>query len=118
MDIAFLRCASDQERALGNPSHTPLAGCCIPGLFRIPLAAMTSDPSPGVGPPVRIEAVILDFGGVLWDMRWDVARQLSEAHGLAWSSVFETLYRTDTWHHVERGRGDAVAWLAEAHAAL
>lgn len=79
---------------------------------------MTSDPSPGVGPPVRIEAVILDFGGVLWDMRWDVARQLSEAHGLARSSVFETLYRTDTWHHVERGRGDAVAWLAEAHAAL
>lgn len=51
-------------------------------------------------------------------MRWDVARQLSEAHGLPPSSVFETLYRTPRWHDIERGRGDTATWLAEAHHAL
>jgi len=29
-------------------------------------------------------------------MRWEVARALSEQHGLPRSSVFETLYRTET----------------------
>jgi putative hydrolase of the HAD superfamily len=65
-----------------------------------------------------IDAVILDFGGVLWDMRWDVARSLSEAYGLPRSSVFETLYRTATWAQIERGCGDAAAWVDEAHQAL
>lgn len=51
-------------------------------------------------------------------MRWDAARQLSEAHGLPPSSVFETLYRTPRWRDIERGRGDAATWLAEAHRAL
>jgi putative hydrolase of the HAD superfamily len=51
-------------------------------------------------------------------MRWEVARDLSDAHGLDRSAVFETLYRTETWHHIERGRGDIAAWLEEAHRAL
>ena len=38
-------------------------------------------------------------------MRWEVARELDQAHGLPRSSVFETLYRTETWEAVERGRG-------------
>ena len=51
-------------------------------------------------------------------MRWDVARTLSEQHGLPRSSIFETLYRTDTWRDIERGIGDAEAWKARAHAEL
>ena len=62
--------------------------------------------------------MIFDFGGVLWDMRWRVARDLDQAHGLPRSSVFETLYRTGTWEAIERGRGDRQAWLAAAHLAL
>ena len=62
--------------------------------------------------------MVFDFGGVLWDMRWDVARALSEQHGLPRSSIFETLYRTDAWHAIERGIGDAEAWRARAHAEL
>ena len=44
-------------------------------------------------PATSLRAVIFDFGGVLLDMRWDVARELDRAHGLPKSSVFETLYR-------------------------
>src|SRR3990172_5744616 len=66
----------------------------------------------------RIEAVILDFGGVLWDMRWDVASDLDQSHGLPRSSVFETLYRTDTWRDIERGVGDTAEWRERAHQAL
>jgi putative hydrolase of the HAD superfamily len=51
-------------------------------------------------------------------MRWDVARELSERHGLPRSSVFETLYRTETWCDIERGLGDPEAWKARAHAEL
>jgi putative hydrolase of the HAD superfamily len=51
-------------------------------------------------------------------MRWDVARELSERHGLPRSSLFETLYRTDTWRDIERGLGDPAAWKARAHAEL
>ncbi len=65
-----------------------------------------------------LRAVILDFGGVLWDMRWDVARELDRVHGLPRSSVFDTLYRSQTWRAVERGLGDPVAWREEAHRAL
>lgn len=65
-----------------------------------------------------IQAVILDFGGVIWDMRWDVARELEAAHGLPRGSLFDTLYRTPTWAALQCGRGDRDAWLAEAHALL
>lgn len=66
----------------------------------------------------RPRAVLFDFGGVIWNMRWDVCRALEAEHGLAPNSVFTTLYRTEAWAAVERGRGDREAWLAEAHAAL
>ncbi len=69
-------------------------------------------------PPSSVRAVVFDFGGVLWDMRWDVARELDRAHGLPRSSVFETLYRSDTWRAIERGAGDPDAWRREAHRAL
>jgi putative hydrolase of the HAD superfamily len=51
-------------------------------------------------------------------MRWDVARDLDQAHGLPRSSVFETLYRTDAWAAIERGRGDRQGWLESAHRTL
>ena len=51
-------------------------------------------------------------------MRWDVARELDRAHGLPRSSVFETLYRTDAWHGIERGVGDLTEWAEGAHREL
>lgn len=63
-------------------------------------------------------AVILDFGGVIWNMRWDVGRDLEAAYDLPRDSVATTLYGTDEWRRVERGRGDREAWLAGAHRAL
>ncbi|MDP2701304.1 MAG: hypothetical protein Q8P98_04460, partial [Candidatus Rokubacteria bacterium] len=51
-------------------------------------------------------------------MRWEVARELDQVHGLPRSSVFETLYRTETWEAVERGRSDRQAWLEAAHRML
>jgi epoxide hydrolase-like predicted phosphatase len=63
-------------------------------------------------------AVVFDFGGVLWDMRWDVARELDRLHGLPRSSVFQTLYRSPAWADIECGVGDPAAWAAEAHREL
>ena len=74
------------------------------------------DPGSGEILHISVDAVILDFGGVLWDMRWEVARDLSDAHGLPRSSVFETLYSTETWRHIERGRGDSRPGSTSAHA--
>jgi epoxide hydrolase-like predicted phosphatase len=68
--------------------------------------------------PAPAAGLILDFGGVLWNMRWDVCRELEDAHGLERGLVFSTLYRTETWRAIERGRGDPDAWRAEAHHAL
>jgi putative hydrolase of the HAD superfamily len=51
-------------------------------------------------------------------MRWDVARELDSAHGLPRSSVFETLYRSELWRDIERGKGDPAEWRDAAHRAL
>ena len=51
-------------------------------------------------------------------MRWDVAREFDRAHGLPRSSVFETLYRTEAWHGIERGIGDLAEWAEGAHREL
>jgi putative hydrolase of the HAD superfamily len=66
----------------------------------------------------RPRAVIFDFGGVIWDMKWDAARALEATHGLPQGSLHATLYGGDAWREVERGRGDRDAWLAGAHGAL
>ena len=65
-----------------------------------------------------LEGVIFDFGGVIWNMRWDVCRSLEDEHGLKRGSVFGTLYGGEAWREVECGRGDRESWLAGAHAAL
>lgn len=66
----------------------------------------------------RPAAVIFDFGGVLWNMRWDWCRDLEARHGLPRGSVFSTLYGSPTWRAVERGEGNVDAWRDEAHRAL
>lgn len=66
----------------------------------------------------RPSAVLLDFGGVLWNMRWDVARALESAHGLPPGALRASLYGSEAWQAVERGRGDREAWLAAAHAEI
>jgi putative hydrolase of the HAD superfamily len=67
---------------------------------------------------VTIEAVIFDFGGVLWDMRWDVAADLAKRHGLPERALPETLYTSPGWLEVQVGAGDRDRWRADAHAAL
>jgi putative hydrolase of the HAD superfamily len=65
-----------------------------------------------------LRGLLFDYGGVIHDMRWDVARDLESAHGLPRHAIVETLYRTATWKALECGRGDRQAWLDEAHALL
>ncbi len=65
-----------------------------------------------------IKGLIFDYGGVLWDMRWDVTRTLELEHGLRERAIVETLYGSDTWRQLEIGVGDRDAWLTEAHLEL
>ena len=65
-----------------------------------------------------IRGLIFDFGGVLWDMRWDVGRELEQAHGLRERAIVETLYTSDAWREVEVGAGDRDRWMQGAHAEL
>ena len=71
-----------------------------------------------MAPATSLRAVVFDFGGVLLDMRWDVARELDRAHGLPKSSVFETLYRCPAWDDIECGAGDPAEWMESAHREL
>lgn len=65
-----------------------------------------------------IKGLIFDYGGVLWDMRWDVSTELARTHGLDERAVVETLYGHEMWRDVEIGIGDREAWLRESHARL
>ena len=65
-----------------------------------------------------IRGVIFDFGGVIHDMRWDVARKLEEEHGLERNTLLRTLYDNDEWRDVEVGRGDIDAWRRGAQLRL
>lgn len=67
---------------------------------------------------MTIKGVIFDYGGVLWDMRWDITRTLEQEHGLAERTIVETLYGSETWRQIEVGVGDRQAWLDESHRAL
>jgi len=65
-----------------------------------------------------INAIIFDFGGVINNMRWDVARDLEDEHGLERNALLESLYRNQDWLDVEEGRGDIVQWAVNAHRKL
>lgn len=66
----------------------------------------------------EIRGLIFDYGGVLWDMRWDLARTLEQEHGLRARTIVETLYGSDAWRKIEVGVGDRQAWLDDSHRAL
>ena len=66
----------------------------------------------------EIRGLIFDYGGGLWDMRWDLARTLEQEHGLRERTIVETLYGSETWQKLEIGIGDRAAWLDKSHRAL
>jgi putative hydrolase of the HAD superfamily len=67
---------------------------------------------------LEIQGLIFDYGGVLWDMRFEVTRALEQEHGLRERLIVETLYGTETWRRLEVGDGDREQWLREAHTLL
>ncbi len=67
---------------------------------------------------MTIRGLIFDFGGVLWDMRWDRSLELERAHGLRERALVETLYASETWRQIEVGVGDREAWIRGAHTEL
>lgn len=67
---------------------------------------------------MSIRGVIFDFGGVINDMRWDVARELEKKHGLERSAIPRTLYDSEEWHQVQIGKGDPLVMAESAHQRL
>jgi putative hydrolase of the HAD superfamily len=67
---------------------------------------------------VPIRGVIFDFGGVIHNMRWDVAHELEREHGLERNTLVRTLYDSDEWREVQVGRGDVQAWREAAQQRL
>jgi putative hydrolase of the HAD superfamily len=67
---------------------------------------------------VTIRGIILDYGGVIWDMRWDIARSLSVEHGLEERAVVEAMYRNELWQPLEIGVGEREVWLAAVQTEL
>lgn len=67
---------------------------------------------------MTVRGLIFDYGGVLWDMRFDVSRELEQSHGVPERAIVETMYASETWRRIEVGIGDRDAWLTEAHVAL
>jgi putative hydrolase of the HAD superfamily len=65
-----------------------------------------------------IRGLIFDFGGVIVNMRWDMAQQLEEEHKLERNTLLRTLYDAEDWRAVETGAGDIDAWRAAAHKRL
>ena len=65
-----------------------------------------------------IRGIIFDFGGVIHNMRWDVARKLEEEHGLERGTLVRTLYDNDEWREIQVGRGDIEAWRRAAQRRL
>ena len=64
---------------------------------------------------MAIRGLVFDFGGVIMNMRGDVARRLEEEHTLERNALLRTLYDADDWRAVEVGRGDIEAWRLAAH---
>ena len=85
-------------------------------MFRLGRIAKMRDLRERLSLPIR--ALIFDFGGVITNMRWDVAGQLEQQHGLEKRTLLRTLYEADDWRAVEVGQGDIDAWRAAAHQRL
>jgi len=67
---------------------------------------------------MAIRGLIFDYGGVLWDMRWDITRALEQEHGLRERAIAETLYGSEAWDKIKVGIGDREVWLQHAHREL
>ncbi len=67
---------------------------------------------------MSISAILFDFGGVINNMRWDVARDLEDEYGLERNALLKSLYDNEQWRDVEEGRGDVVEWGVHAHTQL
>ena len=67
---------------------------------------------------MTIRGLIFDFGGVISNMRWDVARELEEQYGLERGAIARTIFASDEWREIEVGRGDLDAWRAAGHRRL
>jgi putative hydrolase of the HAD superfamily len=67
---------------------------------------------------MAIRALIFDFGGVITNMRWDVARDLEKKHELERNTLLKTLYDADDWRAVELGHGNIEEWRESAHQRL
>ena len=65
-----------------------------------------------------IRGVIFDFGGVINNMRWDVARELEEKHGLERSTIVRTLYDNDDWRLAQIGKADPLVYKEAGHKRL
>lgn len=67
---------------------------------------------------MSIRGVIFDFGGVITNMRWDVARKLEREHGLERNIIARSLFASDEWREIQVGKGDLETWRAAAHRRL
>jgi putative hydrolase of the HAD superfamily len=67
---------------------------------------------------LAISAILFDFGGVINNMRWDVARELEDEHGLERNALLKSLYGNGEWQDIEEGRGDIEQWAINAHKEL
>ncbi len=67
---------------------------------------------------MSISAILFDFGGVINNMRWDVARDIEDEYGLERNALLKSLYGNDEWLDVEEGRGDIVQWAVNSHKQL
>ncbi len=65
-----------------------------------------------------IRALIFDFGGVITNMRWDVAHELEQEHQLERNTLLRTLYDADDWRSIEIGQGEIDVWRESAHKRL
>lgn len=62
--------------------------------------------------------MIFDFGGVIQDMRFDLAHAIEEEYGLERNMLLKTLFVNDGWSEIQLGRGDIEAWRQAAHQSL
>lgn len=67
---------------------------------------------------MAIRGIVFDFGGVIVNMRWDVARAIEEEYGFERATLVRSLYDNDHWRAVETGTGDIEAWRRAAHGTL
>ena len=67
---------------------------------------------------MAIRGLVFDFGGVIVNMRWDVARQIEKEYGFEKTTLTRSLYDNEHWREVEVGRGDIEAWRQASHRRL